>query len=184
MYCSVFYNKLWNISHSYLQVNTKWKHEGLFKLWTQRKGERSNIKSQDVQNSVIGMYRYFVVKNLDTTLHLFYVLSYDPFESSYQERSSCIYEYSVGNAVLLTTTYFVVAKFTTLTPLSLLSSCKLSFPIVGLKVSSLPNFAVKFPNRIFMWYWGKWSNTCSNSYTICPLGHHFYRQLAHARSVH
>jgi hypothetical protein len=30
-----------------------------------------------------------------------------------------------------------VAKFTTPTPLSLVISCKLSFPIVGLKMSSL-----------------------------------------------
>jgi hypothetical protein len=30
-----------------------------------------------------------------------------------------------------------VAKYTDLTPLSLLISCKLSFPIVGLKISSL-----------------------------------------------
>jgi hypothetical protein len=39
-----------------------------------------------------------------------------------------------------------VAKFTTPTPLSLLKSCKLSFPIVGLKISSLPTFALKSPN--------------------------------------
>jgi hypothetical protein len=32
-----------------------------------------------------------------------------------------------------------VAKFTTLTPLSLLSWCRLSFPIVGLKISASPN---------------------------------------------
>jgi hypothetical protein len=36
-----------------------------------------------------------------------------------------------------------VAKFTTLTPLSLLISCKLSFQIVGLKMSSLPTFEFK-----------------------------------------
>jgi hypothetical protein len=35
---------------------------------------------------------------------------------------------------------FDVAKFTTLTPLSLLISCKLSFLTVGLKISSLPTF--------------------------------------------
>jgi hypothetical protein len=37
--------------------------------------------------------------------------------------------------VLLTTKFLDVAKFTTLTPLSLLISCELSFPIVGLKIS-------------------------------------------------
>jgi hypothetical protein len=41
-----------------------------------------------------------------------------------------------------------VAKFTNLTPLSLLISCKLSFLIVGLKMSSLPALAFKSPNRI------------------------------------
>jgi hypothetical protein len=41
-----------------------------------------------------------------------------------------------GNMVLLTIKFLDVAKFTTLTPLSLLISCELSFPIVGLKISS------------------------------------------------
>ena len=41
---------------------------------------------------------------------------------------------------------FDVAKSTIRTPLSSLSSCRLSFPIVGLKISSLPNFAFKSPN--------------------------------------
>jgi hypothetical protein len=36
-----------------------------------------------------------------------------------------------GNIILLTVRFLDVAKFTTLTPLSLLISCKLSFPIVG-----------------------------------------------------
>jgi hypothetical protein len=42
--------------------------------------------------------------------------------------------------VLLTTKSLDVAKFTNLTPLSLLISCEISFPIVGLKISSLPTF--------------------------------------------
>jgi hypothetical protein len=42
-----------------------------------------------------------------------------------------------------------VAKFTNLTPLSLLISCRLSFPIVGLKMSSLLTLVLKSPNRIF-----------------------------------
>ena len=58
---------------------------------------------------------------------------------------------------------FVVAKFTILTPLSLLSWCIHSFPVVGLKISSLPNFALRSPKRLFVWYLGKWSKTCSNS---------------------
>jgi hypothetical protein len=48
-----------------------------------------------------------------------------------------------GNIVLLTVRFLDVAKFTTLTPLSLLISSKLSFPIVALKMSSLPTLALK-----------------------------------------
>jgi hypothetical protein len=40
------------------------------------------------------------------------------------------------NIVLLTTKFLDVAKFTALTALSLLISCKPSFPIVSLKRSS------------------------------------------------
>jgi hypothetical protein len=47
--------------------------------------------------------------------------------------------------VLLTTKFLDVAKFTTLTPLSLLISCEVSFPVVGLKISSLPTFALNRP---------------------------------------
>jgi hypothetical protein len=43
-----------------------------------------------------------------------------------------------------------MAKFTTETPISLLVSHKLSFPIVGLKISSLPTFGVISPKIIFM----------------------------------
>jgi hypothetical protein len=49
--------------------------------------------------------------------------------------------------VLLTTKLLDVEKFTVLTALSLLISCDLSFPISGLKVSSLPTFALKSPNK-------------------------------------
>jgi hypothetical protein len=48
-----------------------------------------------------------------------------------------------------------VAKFTTLTPLSLQILCKLSFQIVSLKMSSLPTFALKALNRIFKLYIGE-----------------------------
>jgi hypothetical protein len=47
-------------------------------------------------------------------------------------------------------------------PLSLLILCKLSFPVVGLKMSSLPTLALK-SNRIFICYLGILSNMCSNS---------------------
>jgi hypothetical protein len=44
-----------------------------------------------------------------------------------------------------------------------LISCNLSFPIVGLKMSSLPTLALKSPNKIFMWYLGNLLNICSSS---------------------
>jgi hypothetical protein len=56
-----------------------------------------------------------------------------------------------------------VAKFSTLTPLSLLISCKLSFPVVGLEVSSLAYFGIESPNKICLWYLLHLSNTHSNS---------------------
>jgi hypothetical protein len=43
-----------------------------------------------------------------------------------------------------------MAKFTILTPLSLLISCKHSVPLVGLKMSSLFILALRSPNRIFV----------------------------------
>jgi hypothetical protein len=58
--------------------------------------------------------------------------------------------------------YVDVATFTTLTLLSLLLSCKLSFPIVGLKMSYLPTLALKFPNNIFIWYLGNLLNIRSS----------------------
>ena len=51
--------------------------------------------------------------------------------------------------------FFYEGKFTILTPLSLLNWCRLSLPIFGLKISSLPSFALKSPNRIFVWCLGK-----------------------------
>jgi hypothetical protein len=56
--------------------------------------------------------------------------------------------------VLLTTKFLDMVKITTLTPLSLLISCELSFPIVGVKISYLPTCALKSRNRIFMSFLG------------------------------
>jgi len=56
------------------------------------------------------------------------------------------------NTMLLISRFFDVTKFTHLTPLSFLSWCRHSFPIVGLKIFSLPTLALKSPNRIFIWY--------------------------------
>lgn len=49
------------------------------------------------------------------------------------------------------------------TPSSLISLCRFSFPIIGLKISSLPSFALKSPNRIFILCLGIWLNIYSMS---------------------
>jgi hypothetical protein len=50
-----------------------------------------------------------------------------------------------------TTKFLNVAKFTVLIPLSLLISCKLSFPVIYMEIFSMPTFALKSPNSIFMY---------------------------------
>jgi hypothetical protein len=65
--------------------------------------------------------------------------------------------------VLLAMRFLDVAKFTTLTLLSLQLSCKLSFLFGSLKMYSLPTLALKTPNQIFIWYKDNLSNTCSNA---------------------
>jgi len=47
--------------------------------------------------------------------------------------------------------FFDVAKFIIITPLSPLSWCRLSFPIVSLIIFFLPNVALKSPKRILIW---------------------------------
>jgi hypothetical protein len=61
-----------------------------------------------------------------------------------------------GNIVLLTARFLGVANFTTLNSLSLLISCKLSFPIVTLKIFFLPTFVLKSPNQMFISYLENW----------------------------
>ena len=50
--------------------------------------------------------------------------------------------------VILTTRSIDVTRFTILTPLSLVSWCRFSFPVVGLKIFSISNFALKSPALI------------------------------------
>jgi hypothetical protein len=53
------------------------------------------------------------------------------------------------NIILLTLRFKDMAKFTTsITPLSLLILCKLSFPIVSLNMSSLQTLALQSPNKM------------------------------------
>jgi hypothetical protein len=61
-------------------------------------------------------------------------------------QSVCIF---CHHQVVGTVRFCNVAKFTTLTPLLLLISCKLVLPIVGLKMSSLPTLALRTPNKNF-----------------------------------
>jgi hypothetical protein len=56
--------------------------------------------------------------------------------------------------MLLTVRLLDVAKFTALTLLSLQILCKLSFPVVGLKMFSPPTLALKSPNKIVVWSLG------------------------------
>jgi hypothetical protein len=63
--------------------------------------------------------------------------------------SKYIYECcDVGKILLSEMRFLDVAKFTTLTPLSLLISCKLSFQIVSFEISSLPTLALKSPKKL------------------------------------
>ena len=66
------------------------------------------------------------------------------------------------NVSLLTTRFFDMVTFNTVTPLSLLSSWERSFPAVSLKIPSL-SFALISPNRIFMRYLRMQQKTYSNS---------------------
>jgi hypothetical protein len=52
----------------------------------------------------------------------------------------------------VTVKFLGVAKFTALTPLSLLISCKLSFPIIGFNLSSIATLALKSPNKVSVRY--------------------------------
>ena len=95
------------------------------------------------------------------------------FESFSLERSRCTCEsFGAGTAWSLQLD-FDVAKFTTVTPLSLLSWCRLSFVVVGLKIFSLPTFALKSPNGNFTRYLGKWQKPAVISHKYCLLNHHF-----------
>jgi hypothetical protein len=83
-----------------------------------------------------------------------------------------------GNIVLLSLRFLDVAKFASLTPLSLLISCKLSLPIVSLKMSSLPTLALKFSYGIF----GIYQTHVPVPRRSCPSHYQCYLLLEHERS--
>jgi len=86
--------------------------------------------------------------------------------------------------MLLTTRFFDVAKFTIPKRLSLLSLCRLSFPTVCLKIFSLCTFALKSPNRIFVWYLEIDQKPALKPHTNCLFNHLFSPHLVHAHSEH
>jgi hypothetical protein len=70
-------------------------------------------------------------------------------DSSHQHSSRCKYmNISARKHHKLKTLDFLLWHIILPLPLPLLSSCKLQFPVVGLKISSLTNFASNSPNRI------------------------------------
>jgi hypothetical protein len=85
--------------------------------------------------------------------------------------------------VLLTTKFLDVAKFATLTPLPLLISYESSFPIVGLKISSLPTFALKSTDKMFMLCLWNDQIHILIPHRSCPLHHHSFPHMEHAHSA-
>jgi hypothetical protein len=73
--------------------------------------------------------------------------------------------------------FLEAAMFTTLTPLSLLILCKLSFPIVGLKMSSLPTSAVKPPRKFLYGIYGIHRIHVLVPDRSCHSYHKFYRDM-------
>jgi hypothetical protein len=59
-------------------------------------------------------------------------------------------------------TIFDVAKFTTLS-IIITYFVQTLIPNCWFENVFLPNLALKSPNKIFIWYFGNVSNTCSNS---------------------
>jgi len=74
------------------------------------------------------------------------------------------------NIVLLTTRFFWVAKFYTVTSFLVLLSCKLSLPIIFSKISSVPSFAFRSFDRLFLWD----EVPALIHHRNCPLSYHSY----------
>jgi hypothetical protein len=68
----MFCNKLWKTCAQFLSDEYKIKHKELFKIWTQRSGEQSNIKSEYFQISDMAVEIFlFLIKILDYTCTYF-----------------------------------------------------------------------------------------------------------------
>jgi hypothetical protein len=89
---------------------------------------------------------------------------------------------AMWNIVILTVGYLEVAKFTATTLLSLLTLCKLSLPVVGLEMSSLPTLAVKSYNKIVLYTLRIYGIHVLVPCRSCHLDHHVYPLLGHEHS--
>jgi hypothetical protein len=76
-----------------------------------------------------------------------------------------------------------MAEFTTVTPLSLLTSRKLSVPIVGLKISSLPYLYRNLITKFLSGTSGIDPVHALVPRKSYPLYHHFHSQMVHPHSV-
>ena len=77
-----------------------------------------------------------------------------------------------------------MAKFSSIAPLSLLSWCRLSFPIVGLKTFSRLNFTLSLLAEFSYGTYENDSKPTPISHTDCHLDHQFSPNLVHAHSKH
>lgn len=75
-----------------------------------------------------------------------------------------------------------MTKLTTLTPLLLLFSSKDSASVAGLKIPSLPSFALKHSKKVFIWHSGNDQIPALIPCTKHHLSHHFYLELGLANS--
>ena len=77
------------------------------------------------------------------------------------------------NIAIFKINFFIVANFTAQTPLFLLSSYKLAFPVVCLKLSSLPDLALEFSGCTYRTD----QIPTPISHRRYPLSLHFYSQV-------
>jgi len=103
-------------------------------------------------------------------------------KSAHQRGTRVVMNVSVRDILLLTTKFCDVAKFNILTLLSLLSWCRLSFLIVGLKIFSLP---LLHYNALKELAYGTSENGRKRAliyYNSCLLNHHFSAHMMHVNS--
>jgi hypothetical protein len=104
--------------------------------------------------------------------------------SSHQDKFQVyLWMFCWGKTMVVTTRFFDVAKFTIITPLTLLFWCRLCLPTVGSKISCPPSFAL---NLLTAFSYGTWKN-CKKKPTLIPhknclLNHPFSHHLVHAQN--